>query len=52
MIRAHVPTSEILDYVMDLRSMTGGTGTFTADHHDYQPLPSALLSRVTASDDD
>ena len=51
-IRAHVPTSEILDYVMDLRSMTGGTGTFTADHHDYQPLPSALLSRVTASDDD
>lgn len=51
-IRAHVPTSEILDYVMDLRSMTGGTGTFAADHHDYQPLPSALLSRVTASDDD
>ena len=51
-IRAHVPTSEILDYVMDLRSMTGGTGTFTAVHHDYQPLPSALLSRVTASDDD
>ena len=45
-IRAHVPTSEILSYVIDLRSMTGGTGTFSADHHDYQPLPHALLSKV------
>lgn len=44
-IRAHVPTSEILSYVIDLRSMTGGTGTFTATHYDYQPLPVAFLSR-------
>ena len=48
-IRAYVPTSEILSYVMDLRSMTGGTGTFSAEHHDYQPLPHALLSRVVAA---
>ena len=47
-IRAHVPTSEILSYVIDLRSMTGGTGTFSAEHHDYQPLPHALLSKVLA----
>ena len=50
-IRAHVPTSEILSYVIDLRSMTGGTGTFSAEHHDYQPLPHALLTRVMATDD-
>ena len=50
-IRAHVPTSEILSYVIDLRSMTGGTGTFSAEHHDYQPLPHALLSKVLVADD-
>ena len=50
-IRAHVPTSEILSYVIDLRSMTGGTGTFSAEHHDYQPLPHALLAKVKAADD-
>ena len=48
-IQAHVPTSEILSYVIDLRSMTGGTGTFSAEHHDYQPLPHALLARVLAA---
>ena len=51
-IRAHVPTSEILSYVIDLRSMTGGTGTFSAEHHDYQPLPHALLAKVMATSDD
>ncbi len=51
-IRAHVPTSEILSYVIDLRSMTGGTGTFSAEHHDYQPLPHALLAKVVAASDD
>ncbi len=50
-IRAHVPTSEILSYVIDLRSMTGGTGTFSAEHHDYQPLPHALLSKVMVAND-
>ncbi len=49
-IHAHVPTSEILSYVIDLRSMTGGTGTFSAEHHDYQPLPHALLARVITDD--
>ena len=49
-IQAHVPTSEILSYVIDLRSMTGGTGTFSAEHYDYQPLPHALLSKVIAVD--
>ena len=49
-IQAYVPTSEILSYVIDLRSMTGGTGTFSAEHYDYQPLPHALLSKVIAVD--
>ncbi len=48
-ISALVPTSEILSYVIDLRSMTGGTGTFSAVHHGYQPLPHALLEKVLAA---
>jgi len=51
-IHARVPTSEILSYVIDLRSMTGGTGTFSAEHHDYQPLPAALLQKVLAAQPD
>ncbi len=51
-IYAHVPTSEILSYVIDLRSMTGGTGTFSTEHHGYQPLPHALLNKVLPAGDD
>ena len=29
--------------------MTGGTGTFSAEHYDYQPLPHALLAKVLAA---
>jgi len=45
-IRAHVPTSEIQRYAIDLRSMTGGLGTFEASHVDYRPLPEAMIDRV------
>ncbi|MDH3753158.1 MAG: elongation factor G [Acidimicrobiia bacterium] len=48
-LHAHVPTSEIQRYAIDLRSMTGGTGTFEVSHHDYQPLPEAMVERVVAA---
>lgn len=38
-ITALVPTSEILRYAIDLRSMTGGRGRFHAEHDHYDPLP-------------
>jgi elongation factor G len=45
-ITALVPTSEILRYAIDLRSMTGGRGRFTAEHDHYDVLPSNLVDRV------
>ncbi|HEX6393978.1 MAG TPA: elongation factor G [Acidimicrobiales bacterium] len=51
-ITALVPTSEILRYSIDLRSMTGGRGRFSAEHDHYDVLPQNLwgaVSRDTAS---
>jgi len=45
-ISALVPTSEILRYAIDLRSMTGGRGTFHAEHDHYDPLPQNLWDHV------
>lgn len=47
-ITALVPTSEIVTYAMDLRSLTQGWGTFTAVHDHYQELPSHLVDKVVA----
>jgi len=45
-LRALVPTSEIGHFAIDLRSMTGGAGSFRASHHGYQILPAALSSKL------
>jgi elongation factor G len=46
-ISALVPTSEILRYAIDLRSMTGGRGNFHAEHDHYDPLPHNLWGQVS-----
>jgi len=51
-ITALVPTSEILNYAIDLRSLTQGWGSFTAEHDHYQELPSHLVDRALASLED
>ncbi|MGD2051187.1 MAG: elongation factor G [Acidimicrobiia bacterium] len=53
-ITALVPSSEIQSYAIDLRSLTQGWGSFTAEHDHYQELPSHLVDRALASvqDDD
>ncbi len=48
-ITALVPTSEVLRYAIDLRSLTGGRGRFTATHDHYDPVPTHLVDRLTAS---
>jgi elongation factor G len=48
-VTALVPTSEILRYAIDLRSMTGGRGRFHAQHDHYDPLPQHLWGSVTRS---
>jgi len=47
-VRALVPTSEILRYAIDLRSITGGWGRFRAGHDHYDLLPSHLYDKVAA----
>jgi elongation factor G len=41
-IVAMVPTSEVLRYAIDLRSITGGRGRFVLTHSHYDPLPAHL----------
>jgi elongation factor G len=45
-IVALVPTSEVLRYAIDLRSMTGGRGRFTMQHSHYDPVPSHLADKL------
>jgi elongation factor G len=46
-ITALVPTSEVMRYAIDLRSLTGGRGRFSLEHDHYDLLPSHLTDRVT-----
>jgi elongation factor G len=46
LIVALVPTSEITRYAIDLRSITGGRGRFSAHHDHYDPLPQHLYDKV------
>jgi elongation factor G len=48
-ITALVPTSEVLRYAIDLRSMTGGRGRFTVRHSHYDPVPSHLVDKIVAT---
>jgi elongation factor G len=43
---ALVPTSEMLRYAIDLRSLTGGRGRFAIAHDHYDPVPPALVDRL------
>lgn len=45
-VTALVPTSEILRYAIDLRSMTGGRGRFRSAHDHYDTLPQHLWAAV------
>ena len=45
-ILAQVPTSELMRYAIDLRSLTGGRGRFTVRHDHYDPLPQHLYDKV------
>jgi elongation factor G len=48
-ITANVPSSEILRYAIDLRSMTGGRGRFMIRHSHYDPVPAHLVEKIVAS---
>ncbi len=45
-VTASVPTAEIQQYAVDLRSFTHGRARFTARHDRYQPLPPHLVDTL------
>ncbi len=49
LITALVPTSEIMNYAIDLRSLTQGWGRFKTDHDHYQEMPSHMADQVVAA---
>lgn len=51
-ITAQVPMSEILRYAPDLRSMTGGQGTFTMEFDHYEECPPQVAEKVIAESKD
>ena len=48
-VEADIPTSEIMRYAIDLRSLTNGWGRFTAEIIRYQELPSHLVAKAMAA---
>jgi len=45
-IRALVPQSEVANYSTELRSMTGGEGSFTMEISHYEPVPANKAEQV------
>ena len=48
-IKARVPFAEITHYSTDLRSMTGGNGTFSWSFSHYQEVPHDLAQKILAA---
>ena len=48
-IKAHVPMAETFRYATDLRSMTGGRGSFTSTFLAYEQCPSHIAEKVVAA---
>lgn len=46
LVRATVPMAEILRYAPDLRSMTGGRGTFAMEFDHYEEVPGQIAEKI------
>jgi elongation factor G len=45
-INAQVPMAEILTYAPDLRSISGGRGTFSMEFDHYEEVPAQLAEKL------
>lgn len=48
LVKAKAPMAEITRYAIDLRSMTGGQGTFSSTFSHYEQVPAHLADRIIA----
>ncbi|MFA5088236.1 MAG: elongation factor G [Candidatus Omnitrophota bacterium] len=47
-IKAHIPMAEMFSYATDLRSITGGRGSYTMTFLHYEQAPAKIIERVVA----
>jgi elongation factor G len=47
-IKAQVPMAEVLQYALDLNSISGGRGTFQMEHSHYEEVPAQLAEKVVS----
>jgi elongation factor G len=45
-IKAEVPLAEVLTYASQLKSMTGGQGSFTMEFKSYEPVPPNVQAQI------
>jgi elongation factor G len=50
-IQADVPMSSLMDYLAELKSLTGGQGSFTMDFSHYDPVPHEVQQALVAAHD-
>ncbi|MBW3591871.1 MAG: elongation factor G [Actinobacteria bacterium] len=48
LVKAQAPMAEVTRYAIDLRSMTGGQGTFRATFSHYEQVPAHLADKIIA----
>ena len=46
LVRAQVPMAEMLRYSIDLRSITGGRGTYRMSLSHYEEVPSHIAAKI------
>jgi len=47
-ITAEIPQAELARYAAELRSITGGQGSFSMEFNRYDTVPSALVPKIVA----
>jgi elongation factor G len=45
-VEAFIPEAEIIDYSMNLSSLTQGNGVFTREFHGYEEVPAHLVDKI------
>ncbi|MBW1804185.1 MAG: elongation factor G, partial [Deltaproteobacteria bacterium] len=48
-IKADVPMAEVLQYALDLNSISGGRGSFIMKHSHYEEVPAQLAEKIIAA---
>jgi elongation factor G len=48
-IKAQAPMAEVLQYALDLNSISGGRGSFSMEHSHYEEVPSQLAEKIIAA---